>query len=364
LDGEVTTARLRRQGSVTLPPREGDINVFGQPPGDSVNRDRWSTVIGSVAPYAEWNIGLWEDRLHIVPGIRVEPFIISGSRQTPVSGTTPSIGFTREVTTVQPRLNVVYALSPRLSVKAAGGFYDQAPEGEDLSAVFGNPQLTVSTAKHLLAGYTMKFADDLSFEEVVFYSHSTDLPTRDASETPLLARALVQDGEGRAFGTQFLLRKELSSRFFGWISYTLMRSQRKDHPDQPWRLFDYDQSHVATVVASYDLGLGFDVGSRFRYATGYPRTAVVGAFYDSRRDLFEPVFGAHNAIRIPDFVELDLRVSKHFDAGWGKGEVFLDVQNVTDRNNPEEIVYNYDYSKRGYITGLPILPVLGGRFEW
>jgi len=37
---------------------------------------------------------------------------------------------------------------------------------------------------------------------------------------------------------------------------------------------------------------------------------------------------------------------------------------VTDHQNPEEIVYNTNYKQRGYITGMPILPVVGARFTW
>ena len=118
------------------------------------------------------------------------------------------------------------------------------------------------------------------------------------------------------------------------------------------------------MVASYELGAGFEVGARFRYATGFPRTPVVGAYRDVRRDLYEPVFGEQNSIRIPAFVQSDVRVAKRFTAPWGKAEVYLDVQNVTNRENPEEIVYNYNYTQKDYITGLPILPVLGGRVEW
>lgn len=193
----------------------------------------------------------------------------------------------------------------------------------------------------------------------------------------------MQQGEGRAYGIQVLLRHELSGRFFGWVSYTLMRSERKDDCAQlitqtdpttslaqqvcspgNWRLFDYDQTHVATVVGSYDLGAGFEFGARFRYSTGFPRTPVIGTFSSARRDLYEPVFGAQNSIRIPSFLQLDARLAKRFQGSWGKAEVYLDVQNVTDRGNPEEIVYNYNYTKRGYITGLPTLPVVGARIEW
>lgn len=364
LDAEGSRSKLARRGAVTLPPREGDVNVFGQPPGDQVNVDDWTTTIGSIAPYAQIDASLFDGKLHVIPGFRVEPFVVSGSRQTPVVGETPSVGFAHETTVAQPRLNVIYQMLPRLSFKAAVGMYAQAPNGDDLSAVFGNPTLGVSRATHVLGGVNFKLRDDVSLEQVLFYSSSSDLIVRSNGTTPKLAQALLQEGEGRAFGMQFLLRKQLSARFFGWISYTLMRSERLDHPDGQYRLFDFDQTHVGAIVGSYDLGHGFEIGARFRYSTGYPRTPVTGAFFSPRRDLYEPTFGAQNSVRIPAFAQLDARLAKRFQWSWGKAEVFVDVQNVTDRRNPEEIVYNYTYGKRGYISGLPILPVVGARFEW
>ena len=75
------------------------------------------------------------------------------------------------------------------------------------------------------------------------------------------------------------------------------------------------------------------MGARFRFATGFPRTPVLGAFYDTNRDLYEPYFGAQNSIRIPAFVSLDLRAAKRWDFGRVKLELFLDVQNVTNQKN-------------------------------
>ena len=57
-------------------------------------------------------------------------------------------------------------------------------------------------------------------------------------------------------------------------------------------------------------------------------------------------------------------MAKSFAIGKTSLETYLDVQNVTDRGNPEEIVYSLDYSQRRYITGLPILPVAGARLAW
>jgi TonB family protein len=364
LDLEGTLSDLSRTGSVTSPPREGDIHVFGQPGPDRVNADSWQTTILTVAPFGQLDWSLFDDRLHIIPGFRLEPYFVGGSRLTPVQGDTPSIGFAHQDVGVEPRISIRFTPIKALNVKAAAGAYHQAPQPEDLSAVFGNPNLGISNAVHLLGGASYSITETLSVEAVGFFSKSGGLASRSESSTPLLAQALVDEGEGRAYGGQILLRQALWKGFFGWASYSLIRSERKDHADTGWRLFDNDQTHVLTVVASYEPGLGFEVGARFRYASGFPRTPVMGAFFDSRRDIYEPYFGAQNSIRIPAFVALDLRAAKRWDLGRAKVEVYLDVQNVTNQKNAEDIVYSFDFKKPGTITGLPILPVLGGRLDY
>jgi TonB family protein len=362
IEGESTS--LQRLGAVSLPPREGDVHVFGQLPPDQVNFDRWKTVLFSLAPYAQLDFSLLDGDLHVIPGLRLEPYVIGGNRITPVQADQPQIGFTHETTTVEPRLSLRYQVNHALALKAAFGIYHQAPFADDLSSLFGNPNLDVSRATHWLAGYNWRVSDTISLEMVGFYSATSNLVSRSAATTPLLAQALVQEGEGRAYGGQVLLRQELAAGFFGWASYSIIRSERKDHPGSAFRLFDFDQTHVATVVASYELGAGFEIGARFRYSSGFPRTPVAGAFYLSRRDIYEPVFGRQNSVRIPPFLQLDARVAKRFTFEQLKVEVYLDVQNVTNRENAEDIVYNFNYTNRDYITGLPILPVAGARIEW
>jgi TonB family protein len=378
LDFEATRSDLSRVGAVTLPPREGDIHVFGQPPGDQVNADDWHTTLGSVAPYFQGDFSLFGDRLHVSAGVRLDAFFSNGSRVTPVKGDTPPIGFTHQETYVEPRIAVRWQASERLMLKGAFGVYHQSPLAEDLSAVFGNPSLGIARATQLLLGGAVRPVDGIVVEATVFGSKSSNLASRSASETPLLAQALVMEGEGRAYGGQILVRKELAKGFFGWISYSMIRSERMDHPGTTWRLFDYDQTHVATLVGSYDLGKGFELGARVRYTSGFPRTPVVGAYFNTRRDLYEPYFGAQNTTRIPAFFAVDLRLAKRWILGGGpvvegaegeraqptRLEVFLDVQNVTNRSNREDVVYDYAYRTRDYITGLPILPVLGARLEW
>ncbi|HEY8088294.1 MAG TPA: TonB-dependent receptor, partial [Polyangiaceae bacterium] len=365
IDAEMQTSSLHRAGSIGAPPREGDVYVFGEPPPSQINFDDWKTVVASVAPYVEGDFSLDQDRWHVVPGIRLEPYITSTNKLTPPPPGSPNIGSTHEDTVIEPRLSTTYAFTPRVAAKAAFGVYHQAPQPEDLSAIFGNPTLALSTAQHYLVGAVFHLTETLSIETTGFLAEQHNLATRSESNSPLVGQALVQQGIGRSYGTQFLLRQQQVGRFFGWISYSIMRSERRDAPDLAWRLFDYDQSHVFTAVGSYDLGKGFETGLRFRFATGYPRTPVISAYYDASTATYEPAFGAHNSTRIPPFVSVDARVAKRFKLGpKSELEVYLDVQNVTNHTNPEEIVYNPTYTQRGYISGFPILPVVGARYAW
>ena len=57
------------------------------------------------------------------------------------------------------------------------------------------------------------------------------------------------------------------------------------------------------------------------------------------------------------------RIERTFTLADHRTNVFADIQNLTDRKNPEEIIYNFDYTVRKYITGLPTLAVIGARVE-
>jgi outer membrane receptor protein involved in Fe transport len=312
----------------------------------------------------------------VTPGLRFEPTLTQGNLLNPHSYLAPDLGYSRmelpknpAVPGVlawmpNPRLSLAYRATNKLSFTAGGGVYGQQPQVEDLSPVFGNPNLTSSSALHGSGGGSYKLRGTLTLEAVFFYKQLYDLVARSASPSPPVGQSLQQTGKGRSYGGQLLLRQELAKGFFGWLTYSLIRSERKDRSDSDWRLFDYDQTHVFAALASYEIGHKVQVGVRFRYTTGAPRTPVVGAYFNAQQAQYEPVFGPQNSIRLPAFYSLDFRVEKAFVFGRLKLNAFADVQNVTNRKNPEEIIYSADFSQRSYITGLPFLAVAGVRVEF
>jgi len=365
-DFEFVRTDSARDGTDTQPPREGDPYVFGRPPGDQTNTDEWLSQIWSAAPYAEFDLTPFGPDFHLIPGLRVEPYVMAVERRRPEAPAQADMGVYTFDTAVQPRLAARWAASSSMTLTGAVGAYRQPPAPEDLSSVFGNPLLTTSRGVQYTAGAAYKLWSNVSFATTAFYTRSHELSVRNSEPAPAIAESLVQTGEGRSLGTQFMLTagEESDQGFFGWLAYTMSRSERRASAEAEWRLFDFDQTHVFTALGAYALGRGWDVGARFRAATGYPRTPVVGAYYNTFHNRYEPVLGGVNSTRIPAFIQLDLRGAKQFEFGETKLEIYAEVQNITYRENPEEIVYSADYSEKSYISGLRILPIVGASLEF
>lgn len=362
LDALASDAQLARSGSMTMPPREGDLTAFGQPPGDEVAADRWGAFTVDAGLFAKADLAFGP--LSLSPGLRLSAIGVSGSRLTPKVAATPSLGYSSLDWNLEPRASAALALGARVTAMAAAGLYHQAPDAEDRSAVFGAPSLLPEQAFHVVAGLEVSATAALSMEAVGFYKELGALVVRSPDPTPRRAEALVQTGSGRAYGGQLRLRQRPWHGFSGWVAYTLSRSERLDAPGGAWRLFDGDQTHVLTVSASQALER-WRIGTRLRWASGCPRTPVVGAYYDARRDLFQPVFGDRNAERLPDFFQLDLQVERAFRLAQDvELQAYLEVLNLTNHSNVEEVVFSADYSQRGYVTGLPVFGTLGARLTW
>jgi len=171
-------------------------------------------------------------------------------------------------------------------------------------------------------------------------------------------------GTGKTYGLEALLRYRFDGRLFGWAAYTLSRSTRKEGPTEPERLFEYDQTHNLTVLASYALGRGWTLGSKFRYTTGSLYTPCHGGVLNAAAGAYACRSGEPLSERLPAFHQLDVRVDKKwaFDA-WNL-TAYLDLQNVYNRSNAEAMDYNYNYAQSTTVSGLPLLPNIGVRGEF
>jgi len=356
----VSDTSADRRGGLKLPPREGDPAVFGQAPPDELAFDSWRVRAADVGLFGEGEARLGP--VELTAGLRLGAVATEVSAVLPpLAGAVP-IGGARLDWVPEPRLAAVWTLGPRVSLRASAGYVHQDADPMDLSAVFGDPRLGPERAWHACAGVVWRPSDELWVEGTGYARALESLVVRSPDATPRLAQALVQDGEGRAFGAQVVLRQRPWHGLSGYLAYALGRSERLDAPGGAWHLADVDQTHVLTAAASWRTG-AFRAGARLRWATGAVRTPVVGAVWNARRDLYEPILGALASARLPAFFQVDVEAGYGFELGGARLSLALEVLNVTNHANAEEAVYSFDYSRQGFLQGVPFLPALSLQVE-
>jgi hypothetical protein len=66
---------------------------------------------------------------------------------------------------------------------------------------------------------------------------------------------------------------------------------------------------------------------------------------------------------VPAFAQLDIRLDKKWIYNKWIFNAYVDLQNVTDRSNPEQQEFNFNYQRSQYGNGFPIYPIIGLRGE-
>ncbi len=285
------------------------------------------------------------DPLTLVPGVRADYYSL-----------VEEVGF-------DPRITARFAWTDALTLRAGVGRVHQQPELDETVRPYGNPNLSLIAANHYAVGAAYKPYDFLSADLTLFYKDLQDVVASteevDVVEGVATPRVYDNDGRGRAYGAEVLIRAERHRGFEGWLSYTLSRAERTDGGAGSSRLFDYDQTHILTMVGTYHFGPTWSVGARWRYVSGRPTTPLLGGVWRAERDSFEAIPGAVNSSRLPAFHQLDLRVDKRWVFELWQLTAYLSLSNVYNRANAEDVGYNYDYTKQQNVSGLPLLPIFG-----
>jgi TonB family protein len=307
----------------------------------------------AAAPYVALNF-MPVKNLLITPQLRLEVLDFRGYQTSPDA-------FDHAYTLVEPRASARYQITKWAAVKAALGVYHQPPDPGSFMKGFGNPSLLPQYGWQYVVGADFEPTSTLHVEAQGFYKDLRKLVVRgEQGSDP----TLVNEGQGRVYGAELLVRQELWKGFFGWVAYTISRSERKDHPDDPWRLFQFDQTHILTIIGSYKLGRGYQVGVRFRYVTGNPYTPIAGSYYDVNSDSYVPIGAPLYSSRLGSFNQLDVRFDKKWTFQKWSLSMYLDIHNLYNASNPEGYANNFDYTQRQPVASLPFLPVYGVRGDF
>ncbi|AKF04881.1 TonB family protein / TonB-dependent receptor [Sandaracinus amylolyticus] len=340
MDMQITPLSLLFRG----PPTAQSEGMPAMPTDERIDFAIDDVVAYRPAAYVETDVTLFE-RLDLVLGVRADYY--------------------REIEelTVDPRMTARVRLTDQIALRTGVGLFSQPPEFQESVEDLGNPDLEPIHALHVGLGGDLRLPEHgMSFSLDGFYKHLWD---RVVATPRGVAPFFTNDGLGRIYGLEVAARMEPDGPYplFGFLSYTLSRSERQDGPGQEWRLFDFDQTHILTLALVWRIGQGWELGGTFRLVSGNPYTPIGGAIQDVRTSTYRPIYGAVNSDRNPFFHRLDVRLQKLWRIGDVSLTFYIDVQNVYNSTNPEGRIYNYDYSESRDLPGLPILPSIGIRGE-
>jgi TonB family protein len=296
----------------------------------------------------------------VTPGFRVDY-----ARDTAHTDLSPRLMLRHDLTLNQGHEDG--SMSRRTTLKAAAGVFHQPAQPQETDEVFGTPGLESNRAFHYSIGFERELNDQIELNLEGFYKDLRQLVSRSATLDGSFEYG--NRGSGYVVGGEALLKYKEDERFFGWIAYTLSRSMRRDAPGEDAYPFQFDQTHILTLLGSYKLSRGWEVGARFRLVSGPLDTPVrsfpdLAAVFAADAAAYTPLSAEPFSDRLPLFHQLDLRVEKTWQFRRFLLAFFIDVWNAYNHAAAETYSYNFDFSRRTYQQGLPIVPSLGFRGEF
>jgi TonB dependent receptor len=290
-----------------------------------------------VAGYAAVDLDLSKS-LRVTPGFRAEYFSRQGRGAW------------------LPRLQLEQKFG-KVIVRGAMGRYARGPDADAQGAA---TNLKPEIAAQYVLGIDTPLIDGATLNVSGYYTRRTDL-TSTLRNAPPSSDGLpyFSTGSGRSYGGEMLARF-VKGRWYAWLAYSLSRAERIDTANGKRRLTDFDTTHNATALASYQWGK-WQFGGRFAVVTGRPITNVVGANFDMAADRYIPIVGPVNGDRLKTAHQLDLRVEREWKLQDWTLTGFLDVNNVYQNARVVDYSYNRDYSERTASTELIPSPSLGVR---
>jgi hypothetical protein len=152
-------------------------------------------------------------------------------------------------------------------------------------------------------------------------------------------------------------------RWSGWIGYGYGRTAYESDID-PDFAGAFDQRHLLTLSATAQLGDRWDAAASLRLATNWPYEGWFEKDVDGRIR----VSMQRNALRLPDYGRLDLRVRYRLPVPHGRLLLFAEALNATNATNYRQVSGSID--TRTFVVGrlserqLPIIPAVGVAYEF
>jgi hypothetical protein len=273
---------LRWESGINGSRDDYDLNVYlGRAQNEifELFPSRADSMFGAYTELA-WDVS---PRVKVVPGLRVERYSTLGDKEW----------------AIDPRITATYKLTDSVQTTHGFGISHQTPNWlPNVAAirVAGLGPEGLQKAVFTTSGIEARLPNDWVGSAAVFHN-AIFAVTDPFGASQSLALEVQERALGRSYGLELALRRSLTRRFGGMLSYTLSRTTRTY--DDRETLSGADRTHVINLAGLYTLGANWRLGARAVGYSGYPG-----------RLRGEPT--VFNQSRAPFFFRADVRVERRF----------------------------------------------------
>ena len=256
---------------------------------------------------------------------------------------------------VEPRLSLSYSFTPDILLKVAFATANQfihVVERNDISLPTdlwypSTDKIQPSKATQYVLGLDSYWSDkDYMISLEGYYKKMSELYeyVNNPQLNPFSENIEDQftKGTGESYGAELFINKR-KGNLTGWIGYTLSWTQRQFAELNNGKSFfpKYDRRNDISLVLSYKMFNKLNISASWSYATGqwYSLPSSQFSFYPiGVRSGTEPqvqlLYPGLNSSQFPSFHKLDININYSFDWIADKTEIYLNLYNVYDHNNP------------------------------
>jgi hypothetical protein len=294
---------------------------------------------------------------------------------------------------LEPRAGVKYKLTEKQQLSFGYGWhsfmappvnYFRTSEAENGMLVYPNTNLEFMKSQQFVLGYDYNFSRTLRVKAETYYqylydvvveqSHSSySLVNQGGLATDATPDSLSNAGTGRNYGAEITLEKFLDKGFYFLVTASIFDS-KYEGSDEVMRNTAWNSHFITNYLAGKDFALNKhkpDAKRRTELATDFKVTYAGGRWYTPVDVEQSMISGETKYIdelafseRFPSYFRLDLRMGFRMHGTHVTQEWALDVQNVTNRENPLYQRVDLSTGEVQTINQLGIFPILQYRIQF
>jgi hypothetical protein len=281
--------------------------------------------------------------------------------------------------TLAPRLNLAWSLTRRTTLRAAWGIYYQAEGLHQLAVGDGETSFfPAERAEHRVVGLEHRLPSGMGLRFEVYERRYSRLRPQylnvnnSMDAVPELEGDRVQfaPAMGRSRGVEVLLERRLGGRFDWAASYALAQAVDDFHGREVPRV--RDQRHTLYLDVTYAPDAFWRLSTAWQFHTGWPYTATVYTLDTLTAGglAVASTYGPINALRLPAYGRLDLRVSRQWPLRRSLLRAYLDLFNALNSANAYAYRYSYFIQNNQLLVRpsprkqIPRLPSFGVTWEF